>query len=372
VLQPGQVVLEYLYVSPEDQLPAPAVSGQPSAVSEEGIRDQGLGIREDEDSGQPEAEPTGELIIFCLPWAGELSVAQVPLPALPEGQDFDGWLAEQLGRLYDTGDAEPASDAAPGGSAADGAEPGDARRAQAASALSTTCTHRASGGRDPAKRPRWRADRADHLPGPPAVHDPLRGAAQPGRRAPARQVPRELLHQRDDAQLHRACGDASGALVAGVSFGAGAEAERGEMDALAAQIKAARSRELVRGDMFNTASFCALPGVVDETRDVAAVLGAQPLLDASRPRPRLREANAWQRSGAPGDARVPQRHSAAQRHRALLGARRERDGGWLRWQWMILARRKPRLPLTLRDDGANAKRSRSGPPATRSRLPGCG
>ena len=90
VLKPGQVVLEYLYVSPEDQLTPPADSSQPPA-----------------DSSPPKVGSAGELIIFCLPWEGELSVAQVPLPQLPDGKGFDSWLMEQLGWLYSASTAAP-------------------------------------------------------------------------------------------------------------------------------------------------------------------------------------------------------------------------------------------------------------------------
>ena len=46
----------------------------------------------------------------------------------------------------------------------------------------------------------------------------------------------------------------------------------------------------MRGGMFGGAGFCALPGVVDETREVAQVLGTQPLLDEAATEAALREA----------------------------------------------------------------------------------
>lgn len=252
VLKPGQVVLEYLYVDPDEQLPAPAACraaepGSSAAPAAAGAK--------------PEA--TGELIVFCVPWEGELSVARTALPDLREhGGSLSAWLAQQLSWLYSAGTA--------------GEVP--ARRAEAQRALYELLL----------------APIAQALPASGPDGQPIELVICPDRQLYA--IPYEALLDADgqlvlDKYLVsystsattlsyiRAGESANQALVAGATFGAEAGLSATDQQALVRQLEQYRSRDVTRGGVTGASSFCPLPGVAEETREVAQVLGTAALLD---------------------------------------------------------------------------------------------
>lgn len=215
ILQPGQVLLEYMLV---------------------------------DDS----------LIIFILPRDGQLTVAESPLPELGEHESLDKWIDGKLGRLFDR---RPVAQCKAGQALYKLLIAPVARTIPEGSHL-IICPDGALFG----------------IPFDALVDED--GALLLDKHSLSYSTSATML------SYIKSDGGAESALVAGVSFGADIPAND---DGSREMLLTTRGSDLVRGHMLRAGNLPPLPGAIAETRDVACILGVEPLLDEQATETLMRE-----------------------------------------------------------------------------------
>jgi len=214
VLQPGQVALEYLLVAEMSTYALPP-----------------------------------EVVVFCLPQSGELTVARRRFTTIPPDGDVDDWIAMRVDRLLGTDAAE---------SQAAGRELYEMLIAPVADTI-------------PAESELLICpDRMLHAVPFEALSTPD-GAYLLDRHAVRYATSATMLNYVPEAAVGQ------GALVAGLSFGAAEE--EAQQDAALDQLLAMRSADSLRGGLFRRDTLFPLPGVPDEVHDVAGILATDEALD---------------------------------------------------------------------------------------------